>query len=48
MISDKETEVWLAYTEAKFGCLPSNITRFQEKCVTLENPIALVRKIEMH
>jgi hypothetical protein len=32
--------------KSNFGCLPSNITRLQEKGTTLEKPAGLVRKTE--
>jgi hypothetical protein len=44
MFKDNEIEGRLAYIMANFGCLPPTITRLQEKRVTLEISIALVRK----
>jgi hypothetical protein len=46
MILDNKVEGKLAYIKANFGCLPSNTTHLQEKGVTVENPIDLVRKTE--
>jgi hypothetical protein len=46
VISDSETEGRLAYKKTNFSCLPSSITRLQEKGVTPENPIDLIRKTE--
>jgi hypothetical protein len=36
----------LTYLKINFGCLPSNITRLQEKGVSFDNPIDLLRRTE--